>query len=427
MDFNSTSLESVLNRLSTVLEGMGDGYLEHPAIPYNINQLLETAIDNRAAMLHINVGSPPMLRINDQLVPIGEHQLTRGDCQKLLYPLLTREQREVLYSGVEVDGCFPSSGTGFRLNVYKERGNISASIRRLRSDIPSLDSLGMSSQALEKILQEQSGLVLLTGAPRSGKLNTLVAMIGHLNANRNARIISLEKPIQFWHQKSLSTVVQREIGIDTKSFAHAVQQAVLQDPDIIALTDIPDRETAEFVIRAAVGGHLVLAAIDASSSVRVLERLIKTFASSEFGPKVIAALANSLRAVICQTLILRPESNASLPVFEIMTNSEAIHRELLNGETERLFSIMRSENMQTLGKALGSLVTAGTISRELALEYVSSPEDLIISAGPTMSVHSEPKVSSTKPVKKEEKEDDDEVAPIPTIPDATDNPLVAWL
>ena len=433
MDFNSTSMESVLTRLTSVLEGMGDGYLEHPAIPYNINQLLETAIDNRASMLHINVGSPPMLRINEQLVPIGEHQLTRGDCRKLLYPLLTREQREAIYSGLEIDGCFPSSGTGFRLNVYKERGNLSASIRRLRSDIPSLDSLGMSSSAIEQILMEPSGLVILTGAPRSGKLNTLAAMVSHLNSTRNARIISLEKPIQFWHQKAMSTVVQREIGIDTKSFAHGIQQAVVQDPDIIALTDVPDKETAEFVIRAAAGGHLVLAAIDASSCVRVLERLYKTFPPSDIYSKIISTLADSLRAVICQTSIFRGENSPALPVFEIMTNSEAVHRALQEGATERIPEIMRKENMQTLGRTLSSLVTAGTISREIALAHVSSPEDLNISSSSGLSASSgqEPRINASiaaSPLSSpKDEEPEEEVTPIPTIPDATDNPLVAWL
>lgn len=412
MDYTGTSsMESVLNRLSAALEGIGDGFLEHPAIPYTINQLLETAIDNRASMLHINVGSPPMLRINDQLVPIGEHQLTRGDCQKLLHPLLTREQRSALYSGIEIDGCFPSSGTGFRLNLYKERGNLSASIRRLRSDIPSLDTLGLSGSAVEHVLTENSGLVLLTGMPRSGKLNTLAAFIAHLNATRNARIISLEKPIKYWHQKSLSTVVQREIGIDTRSFAHGLQQAVLQDPDIISLTNLPDRETAEFVIRAASGGHLVLAALDATSCTGALERLYNTFSRNEMGTKIISALAGTLKAVICQTLVPSADNSSVLPAFEIMIGSDAIRSNLRDGNIERLQDIMRDENMQTLGKALSSLVNSGAISQATAVEYLHSPEEL-----------------STAAQDGNHESDNDQSAPPPIIPDsAVTDPSLAWL
>ncbi|MBQ7567314.1 Flp pilus assembly complex ATPase component TadA, partial [bacterium] len=231
----------------------------------------------------------------------------------------------------------------------------------------------LDTETVEQALMERSGLILLTGAPRSGKQSTMAALIAHLNTTRSARIISLERNIQFWHHKSKSTIIQREIGIDTKSFSHGIQQAVLQDPDVIALSELPDRETAEFAIRAAAGGHLVLAAIDASSSVRGLERIIDTFTKSGTnGHKVITSLANSLRLVLAQTLVPRADAQGMLPAFEILTASEAVRRELHEGRAENLSTIMRDENMQTLGKALAYLVSAGTVSRQDALGFVDT-------------------------------------------------------
>ncbi len=404
MDFSSTSLEGILARLTTAIEGLSDGGMEKAAIPYTLVQLLETAIDNHASLLHINAGSTPMLRINEQLVPVGEHKLTRGDCLKLLKPLLTREQRTELYSGNEIEMCFPASGTGFRLNLYMERGNLSASIRRLRSDIPNLTDLGISGGVFEQLLMEPSGLILLTGSPRCGKINTLAALIAHICNNRNVRIISLEQPIQFWHQNSLGTVIQREVGVDTVSFAQGVQQAVLQDPDVIALTDLPDKETAEFAIRAAAGGHLVLATLDATSSVRALERLTSTFLDSNNSDKALNTLAKALRLVLYQTLVPHAETMNMLPVFEILVNTEEVRRELRHGNVDRLYSIMVQNSMQTLGKALGRLVSSGTITREVALQFVSTPSEL-----------------------DQFRQDDTSNTAAGNTPISSENPLISWL
>ena len=301
--------------------------------------------------------------------------------------------------------CFPASGTGFRLNLYMERGNLSASIRRLRSDIPNLTDLGISGGVFEQLLLEPSGLILLTGSPRCGKINTLAALIAHICSNRNVRIISLEQPIQFWHQNSLGTVVQREVGVDTISFAQGVQQAVLQDPDVIALTDLPDRETAEFAIRAAAGGHLVLATLDATSSVRALERLTSTFMDSDNSDKALNTLSKALRLVLFQTLVPHAQTMNMIPVFEILVNTEEVRRELRHGNVDRLYSIMVQNSMQTLGKALGRLVSAGTVTREVALQFVSTPSELD-------QFHQEDDTSSSS---------------ASNTPISSDNPLISWL
>lgn len=375
MEVTGSALESLLTRLSASIDSLADVDLEPATIPYTLAQLLEIAIEHRASLLHLNVGSPPILRIDDQLVPIGEQPINRSDCKSLLYPVLSREQRQELYLGNEVDTCFPAAGTGFRLNLYLERGSIGASIRRLRPDIPRLDSLGLASHTIEQVLAEVSGLVLLTGTPRCGKINTLAAMISHINTHRMARIISLEKPVQFWHPNKRSTVIQREIGTDTESFAHGVQQAVLQDPDVLALTELPDRETAEFAIRAAAGGHLVIAVIDASSSVRVLERLLSTFQGAG-DDKVVSTLAEALRLVVCQTLVRRSDGRGMIPAFELLVNTEDVRRRIRGGQLDDLPWVMRSSGMQTLGRCLAHMVSLRAVSQEEALRHVGSADEL---------------------------------------------------
>lgn len=372
------ALTGLLERLAAAVESLSDGGAEPSNVPYTLAQLLDIVVQHRASLLHLNVGGQPVLRINDQLVPIGEHVLTRGDCQRLLSPVLSREHRRNLDLGKEVDLCYSSAGTGFRFNLYLERGNLSASIRRLRTDIPRLETLGLSGGAVERVLQETAGLIVLSGNPRCGKINTLAALLSYLNARRQARIVSLEQPIQFWHQNLKGTMIQREVGSDTASFAHGVQQAVLQDPDILALTELPDRETAEFVIRAAAGGHLVIAVLDASSCVRALDRLISTF-DSESDSRVVKTLARALRVVMCQTLVQRADGRGMFPAFEILYNTEDVRKELRNGNVGDLHWIMRDTGMQTLGRALSRLVDAGAITREEAYQHLDDPHELEVS------------------------------------------------
>jgi twitching motility protein PilT len=344
-------------------------------VPYSLVQLLELAVQHRASLLHLNVGSPPILRINERLRPIGEHRMTRGDCHHLLAPVVSREHRRSLERGQEVDFCYAAAGSGFRFNLYVERGQVGASIRRLRTDIPRLEDLGLSGGVVEEVLSENFGLIVLTGPPRCGKINTLAALLSYLNAHRQARIVSLEQPIQFWHQNLNGTMIQREIGSDTASFARGVQQAVLQDPDVLALTELPDRDTAEFVIRAAAGGHLVIAVLDASSCARAVDRLISTF-HDDADSRVSKTLSRALRVVMCQTLVQRADGRGMIPAFEILHNTDEVCQELRSGRVDDLHWIMRTSGMQTLGRALSRLVDAGLVTQDEALQHLDDPAEL---------------------------------------------------
>ncbi len=370
-----SGLEGILERLTQVLEGLDEASREPSEVPYSLAQLLDLAVQHRASLLHLNVGSPPLLRINEQLVPIGEQRLTRGDCRHLLAPVMNRSHLQSLEGGKEVDLCHAAAGTGFRFNLYRERGEISASIWRLRTDIPRLEDLGLSGGLVEQVLAETSGLVLLTGHPRCGKINTLASLLSHLNLHRPARIVSLEQPIQFWHQNHKATMIQREVGSDTASFAHGVQQAVLQDPDILALSELPDRDTAELIIRAAAGGHLVLAVLDASSAVRAVDRLVGTF-QDDPDPRVVKTLSRALRLVICQTLVQRVDGRGMIPAFEILFNNDEVRQEIRESRIDSLHWIMQNSGMQTLGKSLSRLVEVGLVSQEEALRHVEDPSEL---------------------------------------------------
>jgi len=370
-----SALERLLERLCVALEGLSDGPSEPATVPYSLAQLLELAVQHRASLLHLNVGSPPMLRINERLRPIGQHRITRGDCHHLLSPVLSSENRRRLDRGEEVDFCHAAAGGGFRFNLYVERGQMGASIRRLRTDIPRLEDLGLSGGVVEEVLSENYGLIVLAGPPRCGKINTLAALLSYLNAHRPVRIVSLEQPIQFWHENLSGTMIQREIGSDTSSFARGVHQAVLQDPDVLALTELPDRDTAELVIRAAAGGHLVIAVLDASSCVRAVERLLGAF-QDDPDMRVTKTLGRALRVVMCQTLVERADGRGVIPAFEILHNTDEVSQGLRSGRLDDLHLVMRTSGMQTLGRALSRLVDSGLVNREEALQYLDDPNEL---------------------------------------------------
>ncbi|HXE71670.1 MAG TPA: ATPase, T2SS/T4P/T4SS family [Candidatus Nitrosotenuis sp.] len=376
-------LESILARLSSVLEDLADTSQAPGGMAYHVDRLLEMAVHHRATMLHLNAGAPPTLRINQDLVPVGEAPLSREQCRALIRQMLTPEQRRSMVGGQSLDFCYPAAGTGFRVNVYIERGQMAATVRRLRTDIPKLENLGLASTLVERVLQEQQGLLLLTGNPRCGKINTLAALLSWLNHRRRVRIVLLEHPIQFWHQNLQATVVQREVGSDVDSFAHGVRQAILQDPDVLALSDLPDGETADACVRAAAGGHLVLALLDAPSCVRAVDRLLVTFEGGD--GRRVKTLARALRAVVCQTLVARADGRGLLPAFEILDCTEEVRAELRGGQVTGLHHIMRQEGMQTLGRSLGALVRAGLVSRAEALRHVEDEEELELPEEPALA------------------------------------------
>ena len=407
MEVNGSVLQDLLNRMTILCDHFAESDSEAATVPYKLTQLLDIAVAHGASALNINVGSAPTLRINNMLSVVEGSPLSDADCRKLLKPVLTSYLRSQLVKEGHAETCIAGGGSGFKVHLFFERSHICASFHRLRTDIPKLETLGLSGSLVENILEQPAGLVLLTGLPRSGKINTLAALVSHINATRLARIVTLENPIQFWRYNQLSTILQREVGVDVPSFSTGIQQAIDQDADVLGISEIPDRETATFAIRAATNNKLVIAVLDATSPDRGLERILSSFDEQERA-KMAPIFANALRIVLHQTLVNRSDGRGVIPAFEILVNNDEIHEELKNGRTDKLTWIMQEHNMQTLGKSLSRLVSAGLVDKEEALHYLSDPSELQIDKDSLANLG------------------DYDSEPVTDI-DTNDTPLMSWL
>ena len=407
MEVSGSVLQELLSRMTLLCDHLAGADNGKATVPYTLPQLLEIAVEHRASALNINVGAPPALRINHLLSLVEGAPLTNADCRKLLAPVLNADLKAQLYKTGQAQTCISSSGAGFKVYLFLERGHVCASFRRLRTDIPKLETLGLNGNLVEGILNQPMGLILLTGLPRSGKINTLASLISRINTTRLSRIITLERPIQFWHYSQSSAVLQREVGVDVPGFAAGIEQALNQDTDVLALSEIPDRETAAFAIRAATSHKLVLAVLDATSSVRGVERIIGAFDDDD-NRKMLPIFANSLRLVLHQTLVNRSDGRGVIPAFEILVNNDQVHNEIQNGKVDKLAWIMQEQNMQTLGRSLGKLVASGLVTEEEALRYVSNPNELQYDKE---ALEASAYTDNATPV----------------VEDNTDTPLMSWL
>ncbi|MCR4783816.1 MAG: Flp pilus assembly complex ATPase component TadA [bacterium] len=414
MEVNGAVLQELLERMNLLCDNFVDGDGEVATVPYSLSQLLEIAVTHKSSSLNINVGSAPALRINGVLSLVESAPLSGSDCRKLLSPVLTAHLKSQLVKSGHAQTCVAGSGTGFKVNLFLERGNLCASFKRLRIDIPKLETLGLDVAFVEKILEQPTGLILLSGLPRSGKINTLAALISYLNDTRLMRIVDLERPIQFWHENRSSTILQREIGLDTPSFASGIKQAMDLDADVIGISELPDREAAALAIRAAVSKKLVIAVLDATSSVQSLERLVSSFSEGE-SRRYLPVLSNALRVVIHQTLVNRNDNRGVIPTFEILANNDPICAQLKDGKVDQLDRLMREGNMQTLGKSLSRLVSIGLVAEDEAKRYVSDPEEIKVNKDPLVAAATAP---LTENGQAETSADD---------MDVSDTPLMSWL
>jgi twitching motility protein PilT len=370
-DLEATAVDP-LGRLLVALEQQ----LGYPAVnqlSYSLPQLLAVAVKHGGNLLHLNPGVPPMARIQDELVNIGSGALTREQCSHLVLSLLNPEQRRLLHQGREINFTLqdPTLG-GYRLHAYLDRGCPAASLQQVILEIPKLVELGLSGSSVERFLNEPSGLMLLTGRPRCGKINTFASLLSHINQNRRVRIISIEPQIHIYHPPGQGALIQREVGVDTSGFAQAIRQARNQDPDILAVGSIPDRETAEALVQEAASGRLVIALLDAANCANAVEQYTRAIYTED--GRGVARLAHVVKLVVCQHLVNRSDGRGKAPAFEILEGTPDVQRAVATADTAGLYHIMREEGMQTLGRHLSRLLDVGWITQEEALQHVSADE-----------------------------------------------------
>ncbi len=332
-----------------------------------VNKLLHTAAKKKCSDIHLNVGRPPVLRINGMLRALNTPPLTPDDTFALMKSFAPEAiQRELQERGsADFSFEFEEERVRFRVAVFQERGRVGIVLRTIPSDIMNLDDLGLPPQ-IKHVLHKPRGLFLVTGPTGSGKSTTLAAMIEYLNRTRELHIITIEDPIEFYFEHNRSLITQREVGVDVPDFASAVRDALRQDPDVIFVGEMRDLETIHTAITAAETGHLVLATLHTNNASGTISRIIDAFPSNQ-QEQVRTQLASTLLAVVAQQLIPRADHSGMIAAFEVLITNSAIRNLIREKKEYRIDSFIqtgRDRGMVLLEDALQELYEQGKISKE---------------------------------------------------------------
>ncbi len=347
---------------------------------FSIDDLLERTFESAASDLHVTSGSEPVVRVNGSLERLeGFGRLTPEDTQRLLYRILSTEQQKHLEQRRQLDLSYSIPGLArFRVNVYFQRESIGAAFRIIPTQLKTLDELGMPA-ALKELSEKPRGLVLVTGPTGSGKSTTLAAMIDMINTTRADHIMTIEDPIEFLHKHKRCIVNQREIGPDATSFAEALKGALRQDPDVILLGEMRDLETIATALTAAETGHLVFATLHTQDAPSTVDRLIDVFPAAQ-QEQIRVQIASTLQGVVTQTLLPRADGTGRVPAVEILLPDDAVRNLIRSAKVEQIYSVMQTagkRGMQTLEQALTELIMRGIITKDVAVQRSSRPDQLI--------------------------------------------------
>lgn len=341
-----------------------------------IHQLLEEARTMGASDVHLTKGLPPMLRVNGQLAPYGSDS-DYAAIGRLIDELTDNEQKLQLQDGNDLDFAFIAANqTRHRVNIYRQKGCYSAAIRLLQERMPNIDEMDLPP-VLKDLSLLPRGLVVVTGPTGSGKSTTLAAMLDFINTRRRCHILTIEDPIEYSHQHKLSMVNQRELGADVPTYSLALRAALREDPDVIMVGEMRDRETISAAITAAETGHLVLSTLHTIGAANTVDRIIDVFEASH-QQQIRVQLATVLKAVITQQLLPRADGSGRIAAFELMVTTDAINNLIRENKVYQINSAIQTGarlGMRTLDGDLASLVNRGLCDREDAEACAADKEN----------------------------------------------------
>lgn len=344
----------------------------------NITELLKMARQLGASDVHVSVGIPPRCRVNGELITLDAERIMPADAKTLVEEMIPGRQVERFNKDGEVDFSYAVRDVGrFRVNVFKQRGTMSFVIRLVNTEIPSPEKLGLTDEVIDLTLKKR-GLILVTGPTGSGKSTTLASLINIINKSYKKHIITLEDPIEYLHSHSASIVNQREIGIDTLSYAAALRAALREDPDVILVGEMRDLDTIATAVTAAETGHLVLSTLHTIGAVATIDRIIDVFPMEQQG-QIRLQLATLLEAIISQQLLPTADKNGRVAAFEIMFANSAIRNLIREGKSHQITSIIQTSKqsgMITMDDALLELYQKRKITKEDALMFAQDKNAL---------------------------------------------------
>lgn len=343
-----------------------------------IEILLEEVIKKKASDLHLQVGLPPMLRVDGALTPVsGSDVLNEESVETLIFAILDEDQKQILLKDKEFDFSFAFGDLGrFRVNAFHERGNMAAALRLIPNQILSIEQLQLP-EVVNKFADYPRGLVLVTGPTGSGKSTTLAALVDKINSERAAHIVTIEDPIEFTHKSKKSVIVQREVHYDTYSFSAALRSSLRQDPDVVLIGEMRDLETIAAAITIAETGHLVFATLHTNSASQSIDRMIDVFPPHQ-QPQIRAQLANILMA-ICSQRLIPSIGGGRVAAAELLIATPAVRNIIREGKSHQLEAVIQTGaefGMQSMDKTLVNLIHNGTITYDEARNYAVDLDEL---------------------------------------------------
>lgn len=343
-----------------------------------IEILLEEVVKKKASDLHLQVGLPPMLRVDGSLMAVTAAEiLTEESVETLIFAILDEDQKQILLKDKEFDFSFAFGDLGrFRVNAFHERGNLAAALRLIPNEILTIEQLGLP-QVVQKFAEYPRGLVLVTGPTGSGKSTSLAALVNKINIEQSKHIITIEDPIEYTHKSKKSVIVQREVHYDTYSFSAALRSSLREDPDVVLIGEMRDLETIASAITIAETGHLVFATLHTNSAAQSIDRMVDVFPPHQ-QPQIRAQLSNILMAVCSQRLI-PTIGGGRIAAAEILVATPAVRNIIREGKTHQLDAVIQTGaefGMQSMDKQLSQLIHEGSISYDEARTFAIDPDEL---------------------------------------------------
>jgi twitching motility protein PilT len=352
----------------------------------NLVEILRMAMTKNASDVHLKAGLVPVIRKHGKLRPLqqGMPQLTSAQIEEMANSILDEEQRQLFHRTKDVDVGYGVSGLGrFRVNVFRQRGSVRMVIRNIPFNVPSLEELKLPD-VMKQIANAERGLVLVTGVTGSGKSSTLAAMIDHINNTQNAHILTIEDPIEFLIRDKKSIISQRELGLDTTTFSAALRAALRQDPDVILIGEMRDKETIEIALTAAETGHLVLSTLHTVDAKESINRILGAFEPHQQG-QIRRQLASVLKSVISQRLARRKDKTGFVPAVEVLICNQRVKEMIEDPEKTGNLHIAIEESkdtvhMQSFDQSLMELLSKDLIEYDEAIALATNPEDFQLRA-----------------------------------------------
>jgi len=336
-------------------------------------------MERKSSDLHITASSAPRIRVDGKLIPTEYDVMDEETTQKIIYTIMDSEQIAKFEQEKELDMSFGIPGVGrFRVNVFYQRGAVGTAIRTIPYEIAGFEKLGVPPEVCKKLCDLPKGLILVTGATGSGKSTTLAAMIDYINSTGGWHIITIEDPIEFVHRNKQSLVNQREVGPDTHGFHQALKHVLRQDPDVVLVGEMRDKETIELGLELAETGHLTFSTLHTSNCVQTINRIIDVFPAEQQN-QVRTVLSFVLEGVFCQQLLPMAVGKGRCLACEIMIPNDAIRANIRDDKIHQIYSTIQTggkTGMRTMNQSLLELYRAGRISYDIATKYTHDLEDM---------------------------------------------------